>query len=289
LHNENWDDLRYILAVAETGSVLQAAKRLGVNHATVLRHVAAFEARNDTSLFERTAQGYRLRQDRVHVIEAAQKAEAAVREVERVASGGRTSMTGAIRITSTDTLCAMILPAFVVQLSFSEQAFDITLLNSNAHIDLIREQAHLVVRPSAKLAEDLVGNAVCNLGFAAYASDENATDWHALTGLLSRSVAAKWIAKEVPRNRTTSACDSFLTLRELAALGQGIAVLPCFVGEADPRLVRLPKAMPRLSVPLWVGTHVDTVVSRPQKVVQTRLEGYLASKEDLLLTGHTMG
>ena len=41
---ENWDDLRFVLAVAEEGTVSAAARRLRVNHATVLRRVAAYEA-----------------------------------------------------------------------------------------------------------------------------------------------------------------------------------------------------------------------------------------------------
>jgi len=39
MHRDNWDDLRYVLAVAETGSVSAAARMLKVNHATVLRRI----------------------------------------------------------------------------------------------------------------------------------------------------------------------------------------------------------------------------------------------------------
>ena len=41
----NWDDLRVVVAVAEHGSVAAAARVLEVNHATVLRRIAAFEER----------------------------------------------------------------------------------------------------------------------------------------------------------------------------------------------------------------------------------------------------
>ena len=34
-----WDDLRYVLAVADAGSFAGAARTLGVNHTTVLRRV----------------------------------------------------------------------------------------------------------------------------------------------------------------------------------------------------------------------------------------------------------
>ena len=39
----NWDDVRIFLAVARSGQILGAAKRLGVNHATVARRLTALE------------------------------------------------------------------------------------------------------------------------------------------------------------------------------------------------------------------------------------------------------
>ena len=39
----NWDDVRMFLAVARTGQLLSASRRLGVNHATLSRRVAALE------------------------------------------------------------------------------------------------------------------------------------------------------------------------------------------------------------------------------------------------------
>jgi DNA-binding transcriptional LysR family regulator len=53
-----WDDLRYVLAVANAGSLAGAARNLGVNHTTVLRRVGAFEKRLGLRLFERLPTGY---------------------------------------------------------------------------------------------------------------------------------------------------------------------------------------------------------------------------------------
>ena len=57
MHNDNWDDLKFVLSVAETGSVSGAARRLGVNHATVLRRISAFEDAHGAEVFERSQQG----------------------------------------------------------------------------------------------------------------------------------------------------------------------------------------------------------------------------------------
>lgn len=276
MHSENWDDLRFVLAVAETGSVLQAARHLGVNHATVLRRVAAFEERYETILFERTSQGYQLLADRTHIIRAAHAAEVAMQEVHRLASGGRLTLHGTVRVTSTDTLCGVILPRFVTDLQAEESNLAITLLSSNTYLDFSREQANLAVRPSVQLPEDMVGDVATELRFAAYASDHGQTNWLGLSGPLARSVAGKWMDDNVPAEQLTIAADSFLTLQSLAALGHGIAVLPCFVGDGDDRLVRLPTAMPLLSVPLWVAHHVDAIETQQMLAVKKLLLAFLA-------------
>ena len=38
----------------------------------------------------------------------------------------------------------------------------------------------------------------------------------------------------------------------------GIANLPCFLGDPDTKLVRLPLAKPRLDNDLWLLRHADT-------------------------------
>ena len=155
MHNENWDDLRFVLAVAETGSVLQAAKQLGVNHATVLRRISAYESRIGAPVFERTTSGYRLLPDQHHTIRAAKAAKAAMDEVTRLASGGRAVLHGTVKVTSTDTLCSEILPAFVARLRTEGQTVDVSLLSSNSHLDLLREEAQISLRPAAALQQAL--------------------------------------------------------------------------------------------------------------------------------------
>ena len=75
---EDWDDLRMILAVAEAGSVSAAARGLGVNHATVLRRIAAFERATGIELFDKTARGYTVPEDRQRIVEAIGEVDAAI-------------------------------------------------------------------------------------------------------------------------------------------------------------------------------------------------------------------
>lgn len=127
----------------------------------------------------------------------------------------------------------------------------------------------------------MVGEVATELHFAAYASDRQKKNWLGLSGPLTRSVAGKWMDENVPVDQLTIAADSFLTLQAMAALGHGIAVLPCFVGDGDDRLVRLPKAMPVLTVPLWVAHHVDAVETQQMRAVKRCLLRFLADQREI--------
>ena len=57
----DWDHLRVFLAVARSGQLLGAGRRLGIDHATVGRRIDALERAVGGKLFERRTTGRRYR------------------------------------------------------------------------------------------------------------------------------------------------------------------------------------------------------------------------------------
>src|SRR5437868_568267 len=53
-----WDDLRFLIAVSDSGSVSAAARNLGVDKGTVSRRIAALEHSVGTRLFDRKSSGW---------------------------------------------------------------------------------------------------------------------------------------------------------------------------------------------------------------------------------------
>lgn len=258
MHKANWDDLRYVLAVADVGSVSAAARQLGVNHATVLRRINAFEDRNGAPVFDRTPQGYRVPAHAREVIEALRAVEAAVLGVERRIEGTRIPLQGEVRLTSTDTFCHSLLPELLAPLCVQATELRIELIAANAHLDLARLDADVTVRPAAALPEGLKGQAAARLDFAAYAIPGSAPlKWLGLRGALEGSAPGRWMAEAVKPEDQAGAADSFQTLKAMAAAGIGRAILPVMQGDADPRLEQLEGALPPLSVPIWVASHPD--------------------------------
>jgi len=253
MNNANWDDIRYILAVAEHGSLNAAAAQLGVTHATVMRRVAAFEARYQRPVFEKSQSGYSVLPEAIPIVRALSDVSEAVLATERTIAGADQSPSGSVSIASTDSLCQRVLPSIVERISRRYPCIELTLLSANVHHDLSRLSADIVVRPTKTLAEDLMGMRVGDLAFGVYSDGSPNRKWLKLEGALSGSVAARWMSDNVPPGQTTGGADSFLVLQHLVALGNGKALLPRIVGDADDRLCRLECRVPDMAVPVWVA------------------------------------
>lgn len=257
MHNANWDNLRFVLAVVDHGSVSAAARALKVNHATVLRRVAAFEDAYGGSVFDKSVTGYTLLPDRDRLIDAVRDVENCVLSVQRLMQGVNTSLSGTVRVSSTDTLCQVVLPDIVADLHNRAPGLSIELLSSNSHLDFVRMQADVFVRPALALSEDMRGERAMDFVFRAYGLPDAPQKWLNLRGPLARSAAGKWLMEAKKDEATGAGSDSFLVLRRMAEKGMGLAILPSFVAEHGPELVHFAEEMPDLRVPIWVGAHAD--------------------------------
>lgn len=281
---EDWDDFRYVLAVADCGSVSGAARRLGVNHATVLRRIAAFEAGAGAEIFDKTAKGYSVAPDRRRIIDAMREVDAAVQAVGRMITGARVPLTGEVRVTTTDTMATRVLPEIVAGLRQTVPGLRIEVVASNSPVDLGRGQADITIRPAATLPPELQGISPAALGFGAYGLRNGRRDrWLGLAGRLSLSVAGQWQSRNVPSDRLGPSADSFLILAELARLGEGIAILPHVIAAQIPDLEPLPDLMPQMSVPIWVACHSDLATVPRISRVRALLADALAQRAAALL------
>jgi len=278
MHNGNWDDLRYVLAVAETGSVSAAARGLGVNHATVLRRIAAFEEAHGTEVFERSQQGYRLRPDRADVIEAARQAALALGRVSHLLRADGAGEGDVLRLTSTDTLCTTLLASGIGRISAAMAPHRISLVSSNAHLDMGRLQADLAVRPALERPEGMAGEAATELRFRTFARAADETRWLGLAGPLVRAGPAQWMANHVAREDIVACADSFLALREMVLCGQGIAVLPDLLMAGCPEVQEVDRGLPDMRVPVWVLCHKDLAGS-------PRMQRFMAVVGEVLRAG----
>lgn len=265
----DWDDLRYVLAVADEGSLAGGARSLGVNHTTVLRRIGAIEKRLGLRLFERLPSGYLLTAGGKEMIVAARNVDDTIAALERRLAGRDLKLSGPLRITTTDTLMASVLPAALGEFADQHSGVTIEIAIANAMYSLTRRDADVAVRPATNPPSHLVGRRIASLAFAIYASprylDRTGISpslsaphrWLAPDDSLSASTVARWMHGINGQAEIVARADSLLALRDLAREGVGVTALPCYLGDLSPGLTRLGEPIAAMTSALWVLTHED--------------------------------
>src|SRR3981189_1708335 len=98
----DWDDFRFLLAIARGGTVSAAAKQLGVDHATVIRRVDRLERHLSAKLFDRRKTGYLLTEAGQRVADSAEALESTIVSNQEAVGGSRAHLTGTVRIGAPD-------------------------------------------------------------------------------------------------------------------------------------------------------------------------------------------
>jgi DNA-binding transcriptional LysR family regulator len=268
----DWDDLRYVFAVHSNGSVAGAARVLRVNHTTVLRRIGALEARLGIKLFDRLPSGYVLTAGGEELVEAASRIDETVTALERRLAGKDMRIEGTLRLATTDTLMASVLPEILAAFRAAHPGVLVEVSTSNAFANLTRRDADVALRPAADPPENLVGRRLSRIGFAIYGSERilerldvapaggaelGGLGWIWPDATLASTAVGRWMHDRAPSPSAVLRADSLIAMREAAAAGLGLAVLPCYLGDTNGRLRRFGDRLPDLSTELWLLTHED--------------------------------
>ncbi len=261
----NWDDLRMFLAVARTGSLSGAARRLGVNHSTVFRRIAGFEAAIGVRLFERLPTGYALTPAGVDTLGTAERVEADIAALDRTVTGQDLRLSGIVRITATDFLAFWLLPDHLARFRTTYRGIEIELVVGNEALNLSRRETDIALRIGNTPPETLVGRRVGRLTFAIYAAPAYhaakphiVLDQHDWIGLDEAHAAlARRFEEFLPGVRPAIRSNSVACTVRLAKAGLGLAVLPRAIAERTADLIRVAEVPETFSLDLWLLTHED--------------------------------
>lgn len=259
-----WDDLRTVLAIARAGSLSGAARALGVNHATVFRRLGAIEEGLGVKLFERTRGGYTPTTAGEDVADAAARIDAEVAGVERRVVGRDRLPAGSLRVTTTDTLLAGLLSPVLVDFRRHYPEITLEIVVSNTQLNLSKRDADVAVRPTSSPAENLVGRRAGTIAQAPYAAvtdrdppDPEDADWIGPDETLWYRQLEDWMRRQGHDGRCGYRVDSLVGMHAGVRAGAGAAILPCYLGDADPALVRIGGPVAELAIDLWLLTHPD--------------------------------
>ena len=231
-----WDDIRLFLAIAETGSLSAAARRLRLGQPTMSRRLALLEDRLGYPIFRRSAQGARLTSAGEKLVEPAQRMAEWAGELERAAQLGEASPTGVVRLTAPPGVAFGFVAPFAAALRESLPEVQLQVLSTIRYLDLSRREADLALRlepPSQQ--RDLVVVASIELDNVVCASPAykdrlprgfglGDIDWIGWAPPFDHLAPNPQLAQLIPGFRPAFASDDFLVQWRAAEAGVGAMV-----------------------------------------------------------------
>ncbi len=267
----DWDRIRIFLEVARTGQILGAAKRLGVNHATVSRQLTALEQELKARLVERHTTGSSLTAAGEALLAAAERAESEFLKVGSQVKGASEAITGTVRIGAPDGLGNYFLaeqlgalagkhPELVIQLVPLPRTFSLSRREADIAITLDRpKQGRLIIK---KLTDYTLSVYAAKAYLKRHGPIRQQGD---LTGRLFITHVEDFVYSRALDYASTLGkvmtwhyeCGSVVAQMEAVRAGHGVGILHDYAARRYPELEPLLPDI-RFTRSYWMVSHPDT-------------------------------
>lgn len=281
----NWQLIPSFLAAKQHGSLLSAARALGISQPTVGRHITLLETQLGTPLFERTGRGLIATPAALRLAEAARAMEAGAQTLMRGAHQSQTSLSGTVRISASQPMACSLLPKLLLKLRSEQPGIQIELVVSNAISDLLRREADIAIRMLRPTQSSLVAKRIGQVKVAACAHRHYLVRngvpqlpaellQHELIGNdrvqdINRGFVA--MGHLVDAEQFALRTDDLMAYWAAVRAGLGIGFVAAFLLRDDPEIVPVLPGMPLPTVPVWLVVHREIRTSRRIRAVMNFL------------------
>ena len=257
----NWDDLRFLVEIGRSATLAAAARHLKVDQTTVARRLRALEDALGTPLFERSDGHWRPTGVGADVLERAMRIEEDVAGLARLAEAGAQAVSGVVRLTAVGAIVGDYLVPRLPVLYARYPELVVELIASNDNLNVSRREADIAIRLARPESGDFLIRKLADVGFAVYGPAQpdptRSNDWVTYDDELAHTPEMRWLAGQLASGRVRLRSNKLAGLLGAVAVGIGRAVLPCFLADATPGLVRESGPQPVLSRDLWLLVHPD--------------------------------
>ncbi len=272
----NWDDVKIFLAITKAGGLKKAANALGIHHSSCARRINALENDLGVKLFDRLPSGYALTHGGEELLKSAQQIEQGFNSIDRNIVGKDLRIEGDLCLTLTNGLACHLLMPDLHEFMLCYPDINLKIVMSYAVRDLASREADVAIRHVENPPDSLMGKRVGRIFHNAYASKKylashdlqaSPENCHWL-GWGDSSNHLKWTGKSLYPEISIKGNMYSDVLQLAAAKAQiGIATLPCYIGDSDADLARIPNVVSKASDVLWVLAHKDMVKNARVRVL----------------------
>lgn len=288
-----WNDLQLVLSIFRAGSFSGAAVGLGVSTPTVFRQANNLERRLGTRVFNRDTTGVTLTVAGRYAVEVALRMEDEVGALEALIVDEDAEAAGTVRLATVDTLVAGSLLPILARLRAVRPSLILDLRVGVHMADLRAREVDAALRAGGEPPGSLIGRKLCRIAVAVYRSasapsacDADSASWVTPAEELNHLASARWLRERGHSARSVMQADSLHTLAHAVASGIGLGILPCYMADLDPRLVRVSDPIEELAGELWFLTHPELRATARIRALSEHLAQEFSSLRPLF-TGET--
>lgn len=278
----DWDDLRFFLAVARSGRLTAAARRLGADHATVSRRITSLEESLKAKLFERRPQGYALTGHGEQLLAKAESMETEALAIQSEIGGADMALSGTVRIGAPDGFGSSFLAPRFAGFTKAYPGLELQLIAMPRLLSLSKREADVAITLAPPKEGKVVARKLCDYRLGLYASQDYldamppiaaAEDLfaHRIVGYIDDLIFTPELdyLDEVAKGlRAQIQSSSVLAQMNAVAAGAGIGVIHHFMAVDEPRLVPVLPESVSITRSFWLLVHADLKdVARVRAVV----------------------
>lgn len=267
----DWDAFRVVLAIAREGTLIGAARRLGVNQATVGRHLSRAEEALETKLFERRHKGLSPTDGGVFAIEAAKQIEERIHAVHLNVRGQDRAPVGNIRVSIPTNLMPYALTQEIQDFIGQYPDIFVEISATDHQVDFAESEADVVIRVADSPPSSLWGYKIAEVYTSFYAStalyeklkpafesgDPSAEIPFVSLRIADPSAERDLFLKQFPNARVCASCSSLDTLIPMVRSGIGVGRIMRFMARYYEDLTPILECDRKWNLSLWVLTHKD--------------------------------
>lgn len=291
-----WDDLQFFLAVARSGQLSTAARKLRTSHATVSRRIDRLEFTLKVKLFERNPRGYVLTPIGQRFVETAERVEQETERLEAELAGQGPAQQGVVRISAPEGFSNFFLAARFGELANRHPNLALELVTIQQIMALSRKEADLAVVLDPPKAGPYHVEKLTDYALQIYASQtyldrrgapESREDLlkHQFIGYIQDMIFAPgldYLGDIHPRIQPSLQSSSIFAQVTATRNGLGVCVLPFFIARQYPELQPVLNDV-KLDRHYWLVCHNDLVQSSRIRAIIAFLRDIVARDQNQFL------
>lgn len=285
----NWNDLRYLIAIARGRTLSGAARLMNVDDTTVSRRLGVLRRLLGDELCIRQPDGkFTLTDVGVTVAGHAEVMEREADLIGDVVGSDHSSYAGTVRITSVPFLINRWLVPHLRDLLGSAPMLQIELIPESRDVNLDLREADIAIRFARPIAggQKLLGRRIGSFAFAPYAArcvaaaQAKQLPWVGYEETMAHLPQAKWIANQVKKEgnkKSALQVHDLETAAQAVVSGVGRSLLPVLIADKEAFLRRLGEEVGEVSREVWLLTHRDRHALTRIRVVTDWIASLMAS------------